>query len=285
METAPQGGQPGVSPAAPPAIPPAPAANSNSAETPRVSPANPTPRDQQAQTKSQGNGTAAQGTASTNDPNTATTRVAPVKETQRTENPGNSPQPAPNPEVTAHAIAVPPQESPRAAAAAPPAPAPPNAAKALETTPPTAPAAPAHPLNPVKDLSIQVGQASQERVDVRLVDRGGELQVAVRAANPVTADGLRQGLSQLADRLEQSGFHTESWHPGANVSGVQAAAESRQKSAEFQNNGSPHSGGSQQQRRQGNQQQPSRPQWVMEMENTLSADQGSYTGDSYGIGN
>ena len=136
---------------------------------------------------------------------------------------------------------------------------------------------------PVKELSIQVGQTQQDRVQLRVVERAGELQVAVRANNPEMTQGLRQGLSQLADRLEQSGFRTDTWRPGSNVSTVQSGSESRQKQADPQNNGSQsQSGGSQQERRQGNQQQ-SRPQWVMELDGNLHAAEEPATGESHGI--
>ncbi len=141
------------------------------------------------------------------------------------------------------------------------------------------------PTQPLKDVSIQVGQQSQERVNLRLVERAGELQVAVRAANPEVAQGLRQGISQLVDRLEQSGFRTEAWRPGGSVTPVQGAAETRQKSSEFQNDSSQgqSGGGSQQQRRQGDQQQAPRPQWVMELEGNLAGSAEPLTGESHGF--
>lgn len=137
------------------------------------------------------------------------------------------------------------------------------------------------PAGPMKNLSIQVGQTQTDRVEVRVVEHAGELQVAVHAANPEVAQGLRQGLSDLSDRLEQNGFRAEAWRPGSPVSAVQGTGETRQRSTEFQNDGSPsQQGGSRQGQQQHSQQQGQRPRWVQELEGSLIT---SSTGDSYGI--
>ena len=155
------------------------------------------------------------------------------------------------------------------------------AAKALDATPTqtTAADSTAKAAGPLKDLSIQVGQTANDKVEVRVVDRAGELQVAVRAANPDLAQGLRQGLSDLTDRLEQNGFRAEAWRPSGSVSTVQSTGGAQQKSTQFQNDGSQsQSGGSQQGRQQNNQQQSQRPRWVQELEGSLAGN----SGESYG---
>jgi hypothetical protein len=135
---------------------------------------------------------------------------------------------------------------------------------------------------PLKELSIQVGPTQQDRVELRVVDRSGEVQVAVRASNPDVAQGLRQGLSDLVGRLEQNGYRAEAWRPGGTVASVPGTGESRQKEMQFQRDGSePQSGGSQQGRQQNSQNQNYRPRWVQELEGSISG--GSNTGDSYGI--
>jgi len=144
--------------------------------------------------------------------------------------------------------------------------------------------APVKPAEPLKQLSIQVGDSRQDRVELRVVERAGELQVSVRSASPEVTQGLRQGLSDLVGRLEQSGFHAEAWRPGTTASGVQGTVETRQESAQFQNNGSQGQPGSQQQNRQpGNQNQSPRPQWVEELEGSLTGRGQLSTGESNGI--
>jgi hypothetical protein len=123
-------------------------------------------------------------------------------------------------------------------------------------------------------------------VELRVVERSGELQVAVRAANPDMEQGLRQGLSDLVGRLEQNGFRAEAWRPSAAVATVQSTAATPQRSTQFQNNnsgGQPQSGGSSQGRQQNNQQQSNRPRWVEELEGRLTGSGTSTSGESYGI--
>jgi hypothetical protein len=142
----------------------------------------------------------------------------------------------------------------------------------------------AKPPAPLKDLSIQVGQTQQDKVELRVVERSGELRVAVRAADPDLSQGLRQGLSDLVNRLEQNGFRAEGWRPGTNAATVQAAADTRQKSTQFHHNdgSQSQSGGSQQGRQQNRQNQSYRPAWVQELEGNL-ADPSTPSGESYGI--
>lgn len=143
----------------------------------------------------------------------------------------------------------------------------------------------ARPAAPLKDLSIQVGQNQQDKVELRVVERAGGLEVAVRAANPDLSQGLRQGLSELVTRLEQNGYRAEAWRPGTTVSTVQGPADTRQKSAQFQNDGSQSQSGSQQGRQHNQQNQTPRPRWVQELEGRLSGENNATAGGPYGITN
>ena len=214
----------------------------------------------------------------------AATVITPVKETHRPE---MESEPQPPPDNLAKAVTAfqapeksapdhpQPVEQPRVEPAAQALDAAPVQAANVEHT--------AKAGGSLKDLSIQVGQTQSDRVQLRVVERSGELQVAVRAANPDLAQGLRQGLSDLADRLEQNGFRAETWRPGATVSSVQGTAETRHTGPEFHNDSSQsQSGGSQQGRQQNNQQQSNRPRWVQELEGSLAGGT-SHVGESYGI--
>ncbi|HLI83838.1 MAG TPA: flagellar hook-length control protein FliK [Bryobacteraceae bacterium] len=64
---------------------------------------------------------------------------------------------------------------------------------------------------PARDIHLQLHQGDQ-RVDVRLSERSGEVHVAVRTADPQLAGALRDDLPGLSDRLEQSGFRADTWH-------------------------------------------------------------------------
>jgi hypothetical protein len=78
-----------------------------------------------------------------------------------------------------------------------------------DPTPAPVPAAAAH------DIKLQVGGEGEQRVEVRVTERGGEVFVAVRTPDGRLAGDLRQDLPALAARLEQSGFHATTWQPSA----------------------------------------------------------------------
>lgn len=139
----------------------------------------------------------------------------------------------------------------------------------------------AKPAEPLKELSVQLEQPNEGRVQLRVIDRGGDLHVAVRAADGDLANGLRQALPELVNRLEQNGYRAEAWRPSGMVS-TPDAAETRQSSAEFRNGDSqPPPGWSQQDRGQRDHHQSSRPQWVEELEGNLGDER--FTGEQYGI--
>jgi hypothetical protein len=48
-----------------------------------------------------------------------------------------------------------------------------------------------------------------------VTERGGDVHVAVRTPDTRLAGELREDLPALASRLEQSGFHAETWRPAA----------------------------------------------------------------------
>ena len=215
--------------------------------------------------------------------NQSPVRVAPVRELWQTEGDGTA---SPQPEISPRATAVPVAEQTlfHHQASAPEAPVA-TVASAESTNLAQAAGDPQiKPSEPLKQLSIQVGDARQERVELRVVEQAGQLQVAVRAASPELTQGLRQGLSDLVGRLDQSGFHAEAWRPGATAGAVQGPAETRQENTQAQSNGSQgQPGSSQQGRQQGNPNQSQRPQWVDELEGSFVGGGEQSTGESHGF--
>jgi hypothetical protein len=61
------------------------------------------------------------------------------------------------------------------------------------------------------DIKLEVAGVDR-RVEVRLVERGGEVHMAVRTPDDRLAETLRAHLPQLSSRLEQSGFRADGWH-------------------------------------------------------------------------
>jgi hypothetical protein len=58
-------------------------------------------------------------------------------------------------------------------------------------------------------ISVNLTSTADGPVSVRFVERSGEVHVTVRTADPVLAQDLRSGLSDLSGRLEHAGFRAE----------------------------------------------------------------------------
>jgi len=125
----------------------------------------------------------------------------------------------------------------------------------------------------VRDISLKLTNKDQSSVQVRLSERAGELHVSVRTPDAGLTRGLREGLSDLVGRLEQSGYHAETWRPSDSASTAQDQGRenpSQQHSSQQQNAGGSGTDSRQQQNPR-DQQQPGAqtPQWVSELESSL----------------
>jgi len=69
---------------------------------------------------------------------------------------------------------------------------------------------------PARGIQFQVS-AGDGRVDVRVTDRAGEVRVDVRTPDLRLAGALRADLPELAARIEQTGYHAETWPPLASL--------------------------------------------------------------------
>jgi hypothetical protein len=101
-----------------------------------------------------------------------------------------------------------------------------------------------------RDIRLEVGDP-ERKVEVRVVERAGEVRVAVRTPDDRLADGLREQLPSLSSRLEQSGYRADEWRVAAGAGGerrieVEAAAAG---SADARQHGQPQERG--QERRDG----------------------------------
>jgi len=80
------------------------------------------------------------------------------------------------------------------------------------------PSEPAKAPAPAREIRLAVS-GGEQRVEVKLRERGGELQVAVRTPDAHLAERLRENLPALTSRLAESGLRAETWHPPASGSG------------------------------------------------------------------
>ncbi len=118
------------------------------------------------------------------------------------------------------------------------------------------------------DLRVQ-GQQN-ERVDIRLVARGSEVQVTVKTASAALTTELRGGLQDLVQTLRDSGYQTEAWRPSPPGSPASNASNDAGREQ-----GQPHEGGQsgresasgwQQENRGDRGRQDNPPRWVEELE-------------------
>jgi len=66
---------------------------------------------------------------------------------------------------------------------------------------------------PVRNMHMQLVSDDNRRVDVRLIDRGGELHVSVRSADPALTQSLQDHIPDLTARLDKQHMQSEVWVP------------------------------------------------------------------------
>jgi hypothetical protein len=121
--------------------------------------------------------------------------------------------------------------------------------------------------------SSRADASDQQRIAIRMIQRGSEIHVSVRTPDRDAAQAMRQDLNRLAASLEDAGFHSETWRPAAgHVAAPSQSHTQREFSRDtaqrdtagdgqrFGGNGGRGTGG--QKRRQ----QDDRPRWVAELE-------------------
>jgi hypothetical protein len=60
-------------------------------------------------------------------------------------------------------------------------------------------------------IDLFVDGPGRERVEVQVIERRGEIEVALRANSPQTVERIRESLPDLTDRLHASGFDASAW--------------------------------------------------------------------------
>jgi hypothetical protein len=88
----------------------------------------------------------------------------------------------------------------------------------------------------VRDMKFEV-TGGQQRVEVRLSERAGEVKMTVRTADEPLASALLENLPALSARLAESGFKSEAWHPAASSTNeLRHTAESGARGASHNTN-------------------------------------------------
>jgi hypothetical protein len=115
-------------------------------------------------------------------------------------------------------------------------------APAPSATPPTAAPDEQARTAAAHDIKLQVAGDGEQRVEVRISERGGDVFVAVRTQDSRLAGDLRQNLPALASRLEQSGYHATAWQPWAGgarerIADPQSGASGQDSQSQARQNG------------------------------------------------
>jgi len=130
--------------------------------------------------------------------------------------------------------------------------------------------APAIRPQPAREINLKLEASDATKVDVRLTERAGKVQVQVRTQDHELTKSLQGNLGDLVGRLENKGFKAEAWIPST-ARHVQSAASptANPGSGNSDSSGSPaREQQQQQQRHSGNGRQRSR--WNAQLNDTLS---------------
>jgi hypothetical protein len=123
---------------------------------------------------------------------------------------------------------------------------------------------------PARDISLRLTAADNSPVEVRLMERAGEVRVAVRSADAELSQAARAGLLQLVEQMAERGFDAEVWRPAAVERPVESGPDRHSRDA-----GASDQRGSDDRRHPGNRQgeqqnqRGSQPKWVDELETSF----------------
>ena len=121
---------------------------------------------------------------------------------------------------------------------------------------------------PAREIALRLSSGESGGVDVRITERGGKVQVAVRTSDADLSRSLQSGLGELVGRLEKKGYSTETWTPqNADTKPLPGAREGSQTHSDASRSGRDEHPGQHGRHR-------NRPQWLESAEeesNTVQA--------------
>jgi hypothetical protein len=163
-------------------------------------------------------------------------------------------------------IAAPPAQTP--ATAPPPSLAVADALRASESGQPTAALATAPRLAAAQEISMRIARVDAPVVDLHVVDRAGEIHVAVRTPDAALQSSLREDLGTLVNSLERSGYRAEAFTPKDAVTQKPALSDMSFQSGGRDDSRSGAGGRRQQQppQQQPQQRQPRSANWTQTLE-------------------
>lgn len=98
-------------------------------------------------------------------------------------------------------------------------------AEALRTTESNLAAAPPLRTGAAQEISIRIAPPDSPAVDLRVVERDGQIHVDVRTPDSAMQTSLRQDLGTLTNSLERAGYHTETFTPSSTLGRAASSAQ------------------------------------------------------------
>ncbi len=124
---------------------------------------------------------------------------------------------------------------------------------------------------PVRGAHVQITGADDQRVDIRLQERGGVMSVTVRSGDAGLTRTLQDHTPELTARLSTEHFQTELWTPGASKASQQFTNNNGSNSGGSSQNQAGANSGQQQSNQRQNSKQNQQPNWVDDFENNPTA--------------
>jgi hypothetical protein len=139
-------------------------------------------------------------------------------------------------------------------------------AEALRTSESNLPAAPQPRTGAAQEISIRIAQPDASPVDLRVVERAGQVHVDVRTSDPAMQTVLRQDLGSLTSSLERAGYHSETFTSSSALERTPSSAQTSSQD-DRQDPSQKHSGsGDFSEGRRQQQQQKRSSTWLEELE-------------------
>jgi hypothetical protein len=153
---------------------------------------------------------------------------------------------------------------------------PPTPARPSLETEPTLPLRP----QPIREISLRLIDDASSKVEIQVLERGGNLHVAVRTPDQELTKSLQTNLGELVGRFETKGYRTETWIPAASLHAGPQLTETTSNSGHSQDQ-SEHAGSWSGQRQQQNQHESDRrqhPRWMASVEEMFDEEKASTSG-------
>ena len=139
-----------------------------------------------------------------------------------------------------------------------------STAEALRTSESNLPAAAPLRTGVAQEISIRIAPPDAPAVDLRIVERAGQVHIDVRTSDAGMQTTLRQDLGTLTNSLQRAGYHAETFTPATGTTRMTSSAQTENQ--DRQQDPSQNRGGSGDSNGERRQQQKRSGKWLEELE-------------------